>query len=259
MSRSKKRGSTFPTLFVGIAFLGVVIFGVFYVTVYQGMMQQNHSPQLREDELVNGVPHPALGHLQRHHASMDKNYGGMGEKAFHSYHGQLILHLVDFDADIIIHTRADWSPESVAYVHDIAKNVGSCDRCAFYRAEKPGILQGMIVSDKVPKVAQKGDCPEEYAETQQDCPAHDPKCACHGPIMTKGMVGWAGGGTGTDFFINTYEKPAKFWGNQHTVWGQITDDESLALITKIFEKPVTAKGDMHYLDSNIKFTMSVDS
>lgn len=200
------------------------------MTVYQGMMQHNklggvsanhrsfveNGRTYHEDEMLNGVPHPNLGHIKRHHAL--GNFGGMGEKAFHAYHGDLILHLEGY-GDVKIRLVADWSPESVGYVHDIAKNsgeFGGCDRCHFYRAEKPGILQGMIVSNSLPKVDTKGDCPEEYADEKQNCPEHDPKCACHGPIMSKGMVGWAGGGTGPDFFINNYERPAKFWGNQHT-------------------------------------------
>ena len=35
------------------------------------------------------------------------------------------------------------------------------------------------------------------------CPSHDPNCGCHGPIMSKGMVGWAGGSAGPDLFIYT--------------------------------------------------------
>mgnify|MGYP004300881927 CR=1 FL=1 len=35
------------------------------------------------------------------------------------------------------------------------------------------------------------------------CPSHDPQCGCHGPIMSKGMVGWAGGSAGPDLFIYT--------------------------------------------------------
>jgi len=76
--------------------------------------------------------------------------------------------------------------------------------------------------------------------------------------MSKGMVGWAGGKTGPDFFINTYEKPAAFWGNQHTVWGEIQDEKSLKLIEFIHTFPTTAKGSMHFLNEDIKFKISIE-
>jgi len=116
--------------------------------------------------------------------------------------------------DIEIKFRPDLSEESVDYIRKVAKE--GCDRCAFYRSEPPGIFQGIIKSNSFPIIKKKGNCPSDYQNKKQDCPEHDPNCGCHGPIMSKGMVGWAGGKTGPDFFINTYEKPAAFWGNQHT-------------------------------------------
>lgn len=74
----------------------------------------------------------------------------------------------------------------------------------FYRAEKQLLLQGIIGDDSVPKNTKLGPCPEENYKPKNKCPSHDPNCGCHGPIMTKGMVGWAGGGGGPDFFINTF-------------------------------------------------------
>ena len=55
--------------------------------------------------------------------------------------------------------------------------------------------------------------------------------------MTNGMVGWAGGGTGQDFFIETYKEPAKWWGQQHTVWGEIQDTKSREVIDAIRQQP----------------------
>jgi hypothetical protein len=226
MSRNKKHGSAakFSSGSIVRVLIGlmVIIFGVFYLTVYQGMMASNsinphlrndlHPEQgMRADELINGIPHPALGHLKRHHPSKDQ----VSMEYLHAYHGTVILHLEGL-GDVTIHTRADWSMESVVFVHDLAEN-GNCERCNFYRSEKPGIFQGMMVSPThVPKVDVKGPCPPQFDDKQQACPPHDPNCACHGPIMERGMVGWAGGGTGPDFFIDMYPNPAKFWGNQHT-------------------------------------------
>lgn len=35
-------------------------------------------------------------------------------------------------------------------------------------------------------------------------------------MMTKGMVAWAAGDTGPDFFIDNYKRKADWWGTQHT-------------------------------------------
>jgi len=157
--------------------------------------------------------------------------------------------------DVKIVMRPDLSAESVAYVHALVDS-GKCKRCNLYRAEKPGILQGIMQDPTVSyEEITKGKCPPEYQDEKQDCPAHDPQCACHGPIMTKGMVGWAAGGTGPDFFIDSYEKPAKFWQNQHTVFGEIKDDASFSVIEKIYTLPATNKG-LTFLDEKIEFTLS---
>jgi len=159
--------------------------------------------------------------------------------------------------NIKIKFRPDLSKESVDYIRNVAKE--GCDRCALYRTEPPGIFQGIIKSDTIPIIQQKGNCPDEFKAKQQDCPEHDPNCGCHGPIMTKGMVGWAGGKTGADFFMDTYDKPAKFWENQHTVWGEIEDEKSFQLIEKIYTLPRTNKGGMHFLDKEIKFQLIISS
>ena len=58
----------------------------------------------------------------------------------------------------------------------------------------------------------KGDCPRgAKLDPKRKCFAHDPQCGCHGPIMTQGMVAWAGGGTGPDFFIYTGAGPNTWW------------------------------------------------
>ena len=90
--------------------------------------------------------------------------------------------------------RPDLSPESVHYVRSlIQSHTCTAQSCRLYRAEKPGILQGILKSgaDADPSVAVQpntvfGRCPEEYRDVEQDCPEHDPNCGCHGPIMVKG-------------------------------------------------------------------------
>ena len=98
---------------------------------------------------------------------------------------------------IVITLRPDLSPESTQYIHSLL-NSKSCtpQSCRLYRAEKPGILQGILKSgddDAVERVvgvvkpnAVFGRCPDEYKDVKQDCPEHDRNCGCHGPIMVKG-------------------------------------------------------------------------
>jgi cyclophilin family peptidyl-prolyl cis-trans isomerase len=75
-------------------------------------------------------------------------------------------------------------------------------------------------------------------------------------LNARGMVGWAGGGSGPDFFINTYLQPVEWWEHQHTVWGQIKDEESLQLVQRIYKLPATLKG-MRMLDEKIEFRIEL--
>ena len=97
--------------------------------------------------------------------------------------------------NIRITLRPDLSPESVDYVRSLIKSK-TCDdqSCRLYRAEKPGILQGILKSgadaDRLQAAVAPnkvfGKCPDEYKDVKQECPSHDPNCGCHGPIMVKG-------------------------------------------------------------------------
>ena len=116
--------------------------------------------------------------------------------------------------------RSDLSPESVDYIHRLVKHVSQpgqpCRNCRLYRAEKPGILQGILRHPNVAPSTTLGSCPSGFDTVKNDCPKWDANCQCHGPVMTKGMVAWAAGKSGPDFFIDNYPSPAKWWGTQHT-------------------------------------------
>lgn len=140
---------------------------------------------------------------------------------------------------------------------DSGSKAPSCDRCNFYRAEPDLLLQGVLSQHDVPSsTVLLGTCPLADWKPTRPCPAHDPECGCHGPIMTRGMVGWAGGGSGPDFFINTYVQPVKWWEHQHTVWGQVKDEESLQLVERIYKLPATVK-EMRMLDEKIDFRIEL--
>mmetsp|Transcript_25655 Transcript_25655/g.38734 ORF Transcript_25655/g.38734 Transcript_25655/m.38734 type:complete len:290 (-) Transcript_25655:34-903(-) len=163
--------------------------------------------------------------------------------------------------NIRIVLRPDLSPESVEYVKKIAAN--GCDNCKFHRSEKDLLVQGVMRNNnnKVPLNTVFGKCPEPNykPKNHNKCPDHDPDCGCHGPVMTRGMVGWAGGTSGgPDWFINIFKKPVEWWENQHTVWGELRDAESFQTIQNIQELPVTKRGVMWTLDVKIPFTTQLE-
>ena len=92
--------------------------------------------------------------------------------------------------DLRINLRPDLSLASVQYIQKLLESSKPCKDCRFYRAEKPGILQGVIQKEGIMKNTILGDCPEEFKGLKHDCPKHDPNCGCHGPMMTRGMIGW---------------------------------------------------------------------
>ena len=160
--------------------------------------------------------------------------------------------------EIRILLRPDLSSGSVDYVRRLVKE--GCRQCKFYRAEKPGILQGMMKNPNVEVNQVRGSCPDDgvAASVPNDCPSWDPHCGCHGPIMTRGMVAWAAGQAGgPDFFIDAYKRPAKWWGTQHTNFGQIVDADSLQVVDAIFDLPATKKSGLTYLEDHILFEMSL--
>jgi hypothetical protein len=122
------------------------------------------------------------------------------------------------EGNIKITLLPDLSKESIDYIRAMVADASNCSPCNLYRAEKPGILQGVLTNKEIPVPTVKGTCPRGSEGVPNDCPDWDKTCGCHGPVMTKGMVAWAAGATGPDFFISHYEKPALFWGTQHTAW-----------------------------------------
>mmetsp|Transcript_57060 Transcript_57060/g.131013 ORF Transcript_57060/g.131013 Transcript_57060/m.131013 type:complete len:313 (-) Transcript_57060:357-1295(-) len=146
------------------------------------------------------------------------------------------------------------SESSVAFVRHAASS-----GCAgeLYRSEKDFLVQGRISCTgssltAAPKVV-KGGCPAGAAvDTARRCPSHDPSCGCHGPIMTKGMVGWAGGSAGPDFFIYTAAMDtarcpvggcaATHWSRDHTVFAMVADDATWATINELYSLPVRPGG-----------------
>lgn len=172
------------------------------------------------------------------------------------YTGKATLVLTTDVGKIRIVLRPDLSKESVEYIHKMAAGK-KCNRCQFYRSEKPSILQGVMAVHNIEVTTVKGSCPKGYENVKNDCPAWDKECACHGPVMEHGMVGWAAGKTGPDFFINASKRKATWWGTQHTVWGRIEDAASFKVLDHIWTLPVEKQGSLSMLKQTIHFTMEI--
>jgi len=152
--------------------------------------------------------------------------------------------LMTSQGDIVIQLRPDQALDSVKYIKALLDSATPCKDCRFYRAEQHGILQGILKKEGVPRNKVLGTCPEEFKDV--------PKC--HGPMMTRGMVGWAAGEAGPDFFIDNYHKPAEWWSHDHTVWGEIVDEASLEVVKSFFDLPATKKV-LTYLDKAVHITI----
>ena len=55
------------------------------------------------------------------------------------------------------------------------------------------------------------------------------------PVIRRGMVAWAGGGGGPDFFVALAQHPE--WGNGHTVWAEVVPGD-MAVIDAIMRRPL---------------------
>ena len=171
--------------------------------------------------------------------------------------------LVTSQGDILIHLRPDLAPESVQYVQALIQSDAPCKRCRFYRAEQRGILQGILVKDGTPPNETLGKCPltsdelqefhRKVAEEEESGSKEAKPPACHGPLMTRGMVGWAAGEGGPDFFIDFYKRPAEWWGRDHTVWGMV-DEKDWDVVESFFDLPAHRSG-LVYLDEPVSIDL----
>lgn len=201
----------------------------------------------------------------------NNGHGGGGDDYKYSASALLIHTQL---GDITIHFTPEYSGmSSIQYIIDVfhaasvAKttdaSVGAveCEQCQFYRAETSLLLQGIIAHHHHHhpfKTVNLGPCPlAANIPNTKGCPPHDPNCGCHGPIMTRGMAGWAGGKSGPDFFIVTHATPVEWWEYQHTVWGIIRDEVSLTVVESVYDLPAQSSNGMRILDEEIHFTFEL--
>ena len=265
LSRRKKKKSLNPIYCVAATTLILILISLggalllFFARNPEGTVKQQQSSQL----LRRQQKQPTEGSISEEERSPSNTRG-------------LLLRTNDNEiGNIRISFRPDLAgSSSIQYIIDVVEaataasttdGVGSttninhgvkCNRCKFYRAETKLLLQGVIAQNSIPNNDVKlGPCPIENYVPKLECPEHDPNCGCHGPIMTKKMVGWAGGGSGPDFFINTFDKPVDWWENQHTVWGEL-DEESIRVVESAYDLPAHMKG-MRMLDTPVDFSIEL--
>ena len=143
---------------------------------------------------------------------------------------------------IRIKLRSDWhGPSTEAVVALAQAGEDACSACEIYRVEPGFLVQGIL----------KGDLP---VNDKTGCkPA--PECQPGPRTMIRGDVGWAGGGPGPDFFIYLGTEPAEWLRRDHTVWGEVADEESLELADRIVALPSSTpggEGTMRFLDDRLK-------
>lgn len=193
-----------------------------------------------------------LHHHKRANRLIDQRMAAIQKQQHASPTGSVVLN-TELGA-ISIKLREDLSKESSDYIRQIIGS-GKCPRCSIYRVQdKGGIIQGVMRNPELGNTeinVPLGKCPPDITDEKLK------DGSCHGPVMTNGMVGWAGGKSGPDFFIDGYKKPANFWGTQHTVWGELIGEETSKVMKKITELPVENRGGMTYLLKPLKFTMKM--
>ena len=74
-------------------------------------------------------------------------------------------------------------------------------------------------------------------------------------MMSHGMVGWAGGAAGPDFFIYLGNGYAHHWAHDHTVIGEVADARSWETIEQLAQLPVRRDG-MTFFKDKIQVRMS---
>jgi len=156
-----------------------------------------------------------------------------------------------------VRLRPDLSQCSSEFLREAASSLAACtNRSNLYRAEAGFLLQGRLDCPHATAKVAKGPCPPgSKMDPRRKCFAHDPNCGCHGPVMTRGMVGWAGGGVGPDFFVYVGQAPARHWQHDHTVFGEVEDAASWNALETILSRPAQQKGGMKMLETPLDFSI----
>jgi hypothetical protein len=245
---------------VGLFTILLLAFFFIYILVFHAVLHYNDEPVVAVP-VAAAVPVVAVTdhkgaaetHVRERHV-FETKYASTGKET-------LVLKTPEGDIKIVL--LPSLSKESSDYIRAMAANAGLCNPCNLYETEKSaGILRGILTNKDIPVPKVKGTCPPGSEGVVNDCPYTNKNCRCHGPVMTRGMVAWAAGETGPDFFISNDERPALSLGTQHTVWGEIEDEDSLAIVNHIImDLPTKHLGSLNYLEKplHIEIAMEIDA
>eukprot|EP00230_Micromonas_polaris_P002078 CAMPEP_0119216014 /NCGR_PEP_ID=MMETSP1327-20130426/13940_1 /TAXON_ID=38833 /ORGANISM="Micromonas pusilla, Strain RCC2306" /LENGTH=423 /DNA_ID=CAMNT_0007213899 /DNA_START=8 /DNA_END=1279 /DNA_ORIENTATION=- len=150
-------------------------------------------------------------------SKIDANQGepgsDVGEFADANPGGAKLVTIATSEGDMTVRLKPDWHLPSVKFIQRLVTEKGCAGgSCHLYRVEPGFLVQGTMASFTV------------AANTRT---RRGPK------LMERGDIGWAGGSAGPDFFVYLGKFPADWLGHDHTVFGVLADEQSLAVAEKI--------------------------
>ena len=181
-SKSKSGGLSLRIILLVVLVVAVSVGAILWFALLQSIQdQQQHGQQVSSTVTSSAVQKLRSVRAKVQLASRKEADAGHKAEALQPTTKQsVVLKTTVGDIDIVL--RPDLSAESVDYIRQIAA-LNDCANCKLYRAEKPGILQGIIANrKKVPVNTIKGSCPPGYQDVPNECPEWDKNCACHGPV-----------------------------------------------------------------------------
>jgi cyclophilin family peptidyl-prolyl cis-trans isomerase len=119
---------------------------------------------------------------------------------------------------------------------------GQCSNCRIYRAEQGFLVQGIV------------EAPGAYVAVPRHPNPPQRK------VMQRGLVCWAGGGGGPDWFVNMIDQSG--FQDDHLCFGQV-DRAGLEVCEKILRLPVKPKGgadsvEMVLLQQDVRFDFTIE-
>jgi cyclophilin family peptidyl-prolyl cis-trans isomerase len=119
---------------------------------------------------------------------------------------------------------------------------GHCSNCRIYRAEQGFLVQGVV------------ETPGAYVAVPRHPNPPQQK------VMQRGLVCWAGGGGGPDWFVNMIDQ--RGFGDDHLCFG-LVDRAGLEVFEKILRLPVKPKGgtdsvEMVLLQQDVRFNFTFE-
>lgn len=150
------------------------------------------------------------------------------------------------DVRIRLYDDKDAAPKAAEYIKHLATNPNeSCSKCTLYRGEPVPSYWGS--PDYPDRYFNGGRWGPPYALVQggllsDNAPGEEvqvpPAEPTSSPMITRGMVAWAGGKGGPHFFIALADHPE--WKHEHTVWGKVVAAEDMANVDSLLSRPLVS-------------------